>query len=56
MLDHPVFQEKIREWFKVFRKNNCALTCYAEHFRRRELSRLGRDSLRNDHKNLPCQS
>ncbi len=25
MLGHPVFQEKIREWFKVFRKSNCAL-------------------------------
>lgn len=25
LLDHPVFREKIREWFKVLRKANCAL-------------------------------
>ncbi|MEG1610318.1 MAG: conjugal transfer protein TrbE, partial [Bilophila sp.] len=25
VLDHPVFREKIREWFKVLRKANCAL-------------------------------
>ena len=25
MLGHPIFKEKIREWFKVLRKSNCAL-------------------------------
>ncbi len=25
MLGHPVFREKIREWLKVLRKNNCAV-------------------------------
>ncbi len=25
MLGHPVFREKIREWLKVMRKNNCAV-------------------------------
>lgn len=25
MLGHPIFREKIREWFKVLRKSNCAL-------------------------------
>lgn len=25
LLGHPVFKDKVREWFKVLRKNNCAL-------------------------------
>ena len=25
MLGHPIFREKIRDWFKVLRKSNCAL-------------------------------
>jgi type IV secretion system protein VirB4 len=25
MLGHPAFRDKIREWFKIMRKNNCAV-------------------------------
>lgn len=42
MLQHPLFQEKIREWLKVMRKANCAVI-----FATQEISDVGKSPIRD---------
>jgi len=40
MLGHPVFREKIREWLKVLRKNNCAVVMATQSLSDAERSQI----------------
>lgn len=42
MLQHPLFQEKIREWLKVLRKANCAVV-----FATQSISDVGKSAIRD---------